>query len=308
MKKASAVLTMVVVSGTLLFAAGTREEIRDLPWRPAKPVTIIVPWEAGGSADQVTRLVAGILEEPLGERVFIQNQPGDSGSVGTQSAREARHDGYTWTAGVTSDLLDTIWDDWEFFLSVTDVAVVAVNVDTPYDTFDDLLAAFRTNPGQITVATSGELSAGYKAMEAVGKHAGVEYNHVAYEGGIPAATATVAGETEVVALLAVEEVDMLRDGKLRALAVLSDKPLEVRDYGEIPPITDWIGDFEPALDYFGILIQSDAPPEVIETIGILWDTYILGSEELADYAAGLGVVFDPCRGEEAKAKAIAADH
>jgi hypothetical protein len=97
---------------------------------------------------------------------------------------------------------------------------------------------------------------------------------------------------------------MLAGGKLRALAVLADKPLELKDYGTIPAVTEWIPDFEPAPNYFGIWVPKDAPKEVLDTFGKLWDTTIKNSQKLADYAAERGAVFDPYWGEEAKEKAL----
>jgi hypothetical protein len=77
------------------------------PWRngsPTSPSRIIVPWAAGGSTDQVTRVTAAELEKALGQKIVILNQPGASGSVGTKNAMEAPKDGYTWTAGGAKDL------------------------------------------------------------------------------------------------------------------------------------------------------------------------------------------------------------
>ncbi len=173
-------------------------------WKPRKPITVIVPWGAGGSTDQITRLAAGILEDPIGQKVVIVNQPGASGSVGTKSVLDAAHDGYTWASGAAADLgtykiqgmLDTTIQDWYLFLTVANIGVVAVNANAPYKTFDDLIAAFKAKPGQVTVATAGQVSAGRIAMESVRKLAGIEYKMVPYDGGNPAVIACVAGEPE----------------------------------------------------------------------------------------------------------------
>ena len=101
-----------------------------------------MPWAAGGSTDQVTRVTAAELEKALNQKVVIVNQPGASGSVGTKNALEAPKDGYTWTAGAAKDLgtykvlgmLDTSIKDWNLYLNVANVAVVGVNADTPYKT------------------------------------------------------------------------------------------------------------------------------------------------------------------------------
>ena len=115
-------------------------------WKPTKPITIIVPWAAGGSTDQVTRVTAAEIEKALGQKVVIVNQPGASGSIGTKNALEAPKDGYTWTAGAAKDLgtykvlgmLDTKIDDWVLFLNVANVSTLSVNPDTPYKTANEL--------------------------------------------------------------------------------------------------------------------------------------------------------------------------
>ena len=73
-------------------------------WKPTRPINLIVPWAAGGSTDQITRVTAAELEKALGQTIVIVNQPGASGSIGTKSAFDAPRDGYTWTAGAAQDL------------------------------------------------------------------------------------------------------------------------------------------------------------------------------------------------------------
>src|SRR5512134_1006081 len=103
-----------------LLAAGINAHAQ---WQPSKPITIIVPWAAGGSTDQVTRVTAAELEKHLNQKIVVLNQPGASGSVGTKNALEAPKDGYTWTAGGAKDLgtyqtlgmLDTSIKDWNLY-------------------------------------------------------------------------------------------------------------------------------------------------------------------------------------------------
>ena len=309
MRKLAIVLTILLAAGSFLYAT---PQVEEEGWQPNKPITIVVPWGAGGSTDQVTRVTAAELEGPLGQKVVIVNTPGASGSVGTNEAFMAPHDGYMWAAGAAADLgaypikdlLETTWDDWVLFLNVANVSVIAVGADEPYQTFDELMDAFKADPGQIAVATAGQLSAGHNAMEAIRAETGIEYKHVTYDGGNPAVIATVAGEAQVTSQLAVEEADMLRGGRLRALAVLDDKPLNLNGYGEIPAITEWIPAFQAAPNYFGIWVPADVPAEVLETMGEIWDTTIKDSEALAAYAADRGAVFDPSWGDTAFAKAM----
>jgi tripartite-type tricarboxylate transporter receptor subunit TctC len=283
-------------------------------WKPRKPITIIVPWGAGGSTDQITRLTAGILEPKLGQKIVIVNQPGASGSVGTNSVLQAPRDGYTWASGAAADLgtykiqgmLDTVIQDWTLFLSVANIQVFAVNASSPYKTMDDLLKAFKDRPGQIPVATAGQSSAGHIAIETLRKYTGITYKHVTYDGGNPAVIATVSGEAEVVPQLAVEEADMLRAGKLRALAVLDSKPLSIKGLADpIPPITKWIPDYKPGSNYFGIFLPPGTPDEVMYTLAKLWLEVVRTSEQIKTYALERGAVFDPSYGETAQKKAMA---
>lgn len=281
-------------------------------WQPAQPITIIVPWAAGGSTDQVTRVVAGELEEALGQKVVIVNQPGASGSVGTKSAWDAPHDGMTWAAGAASDLgtypvlgmLDTQLKDWALFLDVANVAVIGVNPDAPYQDVAQLLDAMKANPGQVSVATAGLSSAGHNAMEAIAQQTGVEYKHVTYDGGNPAVIATVAGETEVTTQLASEQAEMIRAGRIRPLAVIGTEPLELAGHGTIPPVTEWIPDISLATNYFGIWTPKDVPPEVLETMAAVWDDTIANSKVLKDYAADRGALFTPYHGDDAYERAM----
>jgi tripartite-type tricarboxylate transporter receptor subunit TctC len=301
---------LILAVGSGLAAAG-KSEVPAGMWKPNKPITVIVPWGAGGSTDQITRVCAGELEPFLGQKIVIVNQPGASGSVGTKNVLDAPRDGYTWASGASVDvavykvlgMLDTdIRKDWNIYLSIANLSLFAVNPNTPYNTFDDLLKAFKAKPGQVPVATAGQSSAGHIAMEVLRKYTGIEYKHVTYDGGNPAVIATVAGETEVVPQLASEAADMVRGKKLRPLAVLSDKPLNLKGYGEVPPISNWIKDFKTGPNYFGIFIPNGVPGEVIETMNKAWTEVIMKSQKVKDYAADRGAVFDPSFGKEAQDK------
>jgi tripartite-type tricarboxylate transporter receptor subunit TctC len=277
-------------------------------WKPTHPINLIVPWAAGGSTDQITRVVAAELEKPLGQTIVIVNQPGASGAIGTGSALEAAKDGYTWTAGAAQDLgayetlgaLKTRVTDWNLFLSVANVQVIAVPASSPYKDARALLEAMKAKPGQIKVATAGVTSAGHNAMELIAQATGVKYRHVTYDGGNPAVVATVAGETDVTTQLAVEEADMIRGKRLRPLATVSDKPLQLEGYGTIPPLSETIPGFKAPTNYFGIFVPKGVPEEVVETLDKVWKTTIASSEAVKKYAASRGALFAPATGEAAQ--------
>jgi tripartite-type tricarboxylate transporter receptor subunit TctC len=283
-------------------------------WKPNKPVTIIVPWAAGGSTDQVTRITAAELEKHLGQKVVIVNQPGASGSIGTKGAWEAPKDGSTWTAGAAQDLgvyralgmLDTNLSDWHLYLSVANVPVVGVNPATPYKSMKELLDAMKAKPGEITVATAGVTSGGHNAMEAIARAAGVKYRHVTYDGGNPAVVATVAGETQVTTQLAVEQAEMIRGKRLRPLATVSDKALEIEGYGSIEPVTRTLPGMRIPTNYFGVFIPKGVPPDVVNTVDRIWGDHVSRSEALKKYATSRGALFAPMSGQDAQKAAMPA--
>jgi tripartite-type tricarboxylate transporter receptor subunit TctC len=277
-------------------------------WKPTRPINLIVPWAAGGSTDQVTRVSAAEMEKVLGQTIVIVNQPGASGSIGTKSALDAPKDGYTWTAGAAQDLgsyetlgsLKTRISDWHLFLNVANIQVIGVNPKTPYNSAKELLDAMKAKPGQISVATAGVTSAGHNAMELISKVTGVKYRHVTYDGGNPAVVATVAGEADVTTQLAVEQADMIRGKRLRPLASVSDKPLELEGYGTIEPLSQTLPGFSAPANYFGIFIPKGVPDEVVKTVEKIWADNIVKSEALKKYAAGRGALFAPQYGEVAQ--------
>ena len=124
---------------------------QDYAWKPDRPVTIIVPWAAGGSTDQMARIVAAELEAELKQKFIVVNQPGASGSIGTKNALEAPKDGYTWAAGAATDvgtyrvlgLLDTGLKDWHMFFAVANLTAIAANPNAPFKDFGQLLEALK---------------------------------------------------------------------------------------------------------------------------------------------------------------------
>lgn len=282
-------------------------------WQPDRPINIIVPWGAGGSTDQVTRVTAPILAEALGAEVVVVNQPGASGAIGTQEVLNGPRDGYTWTANavanngtysVTGLVPDTKLDDWHIYLSVANVPVVSVPSDSEFQDFGQLLDAFRERGAEITVATAGVTSSGGTAIAGLGSTGDFQYRMITYDGGGPAAIATASGEAMVTTQLAVEQAELIRGGRLRALAVLSDEPLSMEGIEPIPPVTEWLPDYEVAPDYFGILIPRGVPDEVVATMDQVWEEHVMTSESLRTYAETNGAVFAPSFGEEARAAAM----
>ena len=287
---------------------------QDYSWQPDQPINIIVPWSAGGSTDQITRVVAPLIEEALGTTIVVVNQPGASGSIGTQTALDAPRDGYTWTANaiannatyaVTGLIEDTSIDDYRVYLHIANVPVVSVNPDSPYQTFDDFLAAMEGGGEDLTVATAGINSSGGMALAALreGAGEGADARAIAYDGGNPAVLAAASGEAQATTQLASEQAELIRAGRLRPLVALAPEPLEIEGIDPIPPITDYM-EMDVAPDYFGVFIPEGVPQEVYDTMDQVWQDAIMDAEVLRTYARERGATFDPAYGEAAREKAM----
>jgi tripartite-type tricarboxylate transporter receptor subunit TctC len=299
------VLTAALAAAMLIAAGPMAAEAQN--WKPTKPITIIVPWPAGGATDQVTRLTAKELEPALGTTVVVVNQPGASGSIGKKSVADGPKDGYTWTAGAPKQLgtykllglYDTDVKNWYLFLTVTNVPLVSVKPDATFKDMGELLAAMKARPNQISVGTAGATSSGHIAMEAIAQAAGVTYKHVTYDGGNPAVVSTVAGETMVTTQLASEQAEMIRGKRLRPLAVVGNVGIALGDY-KVDPVTKWVPKLPEVATHFGIIIPKGVPGDVIATLDKIWAERISKSEALQKYAAERGALFTPYYGEDAQ--------
>ncbi|MGK7864592.1 Bug family tripartite tricarboxylate transporter substrate binding protein [Falsiroseomonas sp. E2-1-a4] len=305
-------MTISITRRTLLAATGASLAAPSLVqaqagWRPDRPVTVIVPWAAGGSTDQMARIVATELEAALGQRFVVVNQPGASGSIGTRNALEAAKDGMTWAAGAAVDvgcykvlgLLDTQLKDWNLYFAVANVNVLVANPAAGFRDFGAALEALKARGPNTSVATAGVSSAGHNMMEAIRAATQVQYRHATYDGGNPAMIATVSGETPMGAVLLVEAAEMIRARRLVPLAVQSEQAVTLQGVGEIPSIRRWLPNVPAPLNYFGIWTPKGVPDNVITTMNQVWAEKIANSQRLKDYANQRAAVFAPLSGQNA---------
>ena len=304
--QAAAVTTATLATPSILRAQSAAA------WKPARAVTIVVPWAAGGSTDQCVRVIANELQSALGQSFVVVNQPGASGSIGTRTVLTGPHDGYSWASGAAADigcyrvlgLLDTGVDDWNLYLAIANVSVLCANPASPYKDFGALLKTLTGPQGStVAVATAGISSAGQLMMEMIRAATKAAYRHVPYDGGNPAVIAAVSGETPLVSSLLVEAGDMVKAKRLVPLVAIADKPVVLDGYGEIPPITKWIPGISAPLNYFGIWLPKDAPAGVHATMEQVWHDKIASSSLLADYAKRRAALFTPLSGEAARTEA-----
>ncbi len=274
-----------------------------------RPITLIVPWAAGGASDQTARVLAGEMEKTLGQKIAVVNQPGGSGSIGQKGVYDAKHDGYTWAGNadgsvVTYQTLGLLeypsHRDWHHYYAISTPIVICVPADSKINNPAELAAEMKKRPGQVKVASAGVGAGGHAAAEVFRKATGIEYKHIPYKGGYPAVVATVQGEVDTVMQLSLEVADMLRAKKLKALAVMSKEPLTISGYGEIPSVMKFIPNHQPLGYLFGLQIPRDIPEPAKLAIDAAFDKACQSEslKRLADQKACKAV---DIRGKEADA-------
>ncbi|HSK67866.1 MAG TPA: tripartite tricarboxylate transporter substrate binding protein [Candidatus Limnocylindria bacterium] len=279
---------------------------------PTKGITLIVPWNPGGSSDLIGRLLAADMEQTFGVKIAVVNTPGATGTIGMNDAILAPHDGYTLIANATPyshgvlGLADWAPKDWDFLAAYYVPGIIAVNKDSQFKTFDQLYQALKDRPGEVTGGTAGVGSTGYINMEVLKSADPVfgNYKHIGYTGGAAAVTATLAGEVDFTPQLSNEMIDLLRSGDLVALAALTEEDLvfEGLDY-TIPSIKNFLPEVEKILplgDAFGLMFPADVPQEAKDKLEA---AYLKATETQAakDFATLKGVIVTAHTLEESNA-------
>ena len=276
---------------------------------PSEPIQIVVPWAAGGATDAIMRILAAEVSGALEVPVTVVNQTGARGTVGTNAVMNAPADGYTWASGGVQDLgtyrvqglLETDLEDWHLFTVVLNAPVLSVGADSALNSPTDVAAFMNDNPGQFTVGTSGIPSTAYSAIQAFQSHVGGEFRAVAYDGDAPTMVAVVSGEVMATTQSGPGQAAMIKGGRVKPLAVLSDQPLVIEGVEDIPPVTQFYPDFSaPGVTIqVGVFLPEGVPQEVLDRLTQVWENEIANSEALQTYARENGSIFRPMHGEEA---------
>ncbi len=201
---------------------------------PDKPVTIVVPFPAGGSTDMVARAMAQQMGDKLGQNFVVDNRPGATGTLGAGAVKRAAPDGYTLLVSslgafvVAPHLLKSVpYDALKDFDYIT-VPVQAPNVlvaspGQKARTVKEVIAQLKANPGKVSFATSGNGSSDHLSAEVFWQQTGTEGLHIPYKGGAPAINDLLGGQVDFSFQNVNAVLQHIRAGKLHAIAVTGDK-------------------------------------------------------------------------------------
>jgi tripartite-type tricarboxylate transporter receptor subunit TctC len=237
---------------------------------PTKPVTLIVPWPAGGSTDIYFRKLGEVTARHLGQPLVIENKPGGSGMNGPATmAKTARPDGYTISQLAISafrvpHMQKVDWDPISDFTYIIGLAGytfgVVVRADSPFKTFSDLLTYARANPGKLSYATPGTGTSLHLAMEEIAAKAGVQFLHIPFKGYADGAIALMGGHV-MVQVDSTGWAKQVDSGAQRLLATLGDK----RTRWGAPTVKE-LGVDTVSNSPFGLVGPKGMPREVVKVL------------------------------------------
>jgi len=241
---------------------------------PAKPIKIVVPYPAGGSADLLPRIFAEKLNARWGQPVLIENRPGAGGNIGAEFVYRAEPDGYTLFASapgplvVNQNLYRKLALDPTQFVPVSIMAaipnVLLVNPGVPAKSVEELIAYAKANPGKLNYGSQGSGSTSHLTAELFKTAAGgLKITHVPYKGSAPAMTALLGGEIELMFDNLGITLPHIRSGKLRILAVGGEK--RVASLPEVPAMSEILPGFV-SVAWFGIVAPPKTPAPIAEKL------------------------------------------
>jgi tripartite-type tricarboxylate transporter receptor subunit TctC len=268
---------------------------------PERPLTLIVPWGAGGGTDATARIIGSLLEKEIGQPVNVVNRTGGSGVVGHQAISAAAPDGYT-IGLITVEIGMLHWQGLTDISGTSytpigmvnfDPAGLQVRADSPYKTANDLVAAIKANPGKFKASGTGQGGIWHLAIAGMLKDLKVDpaaAPWVPSNGAAPGLQDLVAGGVEIVPCSLPEARSLIDSGKVRSLAVMDDKPAAL--YPNVPTLKAATGSDWKIGAWRGIAAPKGLAPEARDKL-VAAIRKIAASKEYTDFMSsrGFGVVY-----------------
>ncbi|HKF11289.1 MAG TPA: tripartite tricarboxylate transporter substrate binding protein [Xanthobacteraceae bacterium] len=276
---------------------------------PTRPVRIIVPFAAGGPATVLAHVIAQPLTETFGQSFYVENLPTGASNVGTATAAKAPPDGYTLLIVTPSFVInpslyprltyDPIRDFKPVMLAVTSPHVLIVNPAFPANSLQELIALAKANPGKYSYASAGTGQSAQLAAELFKLAFGLDIVHVPFNGGAPAMNSTIGGHTPMAFNALPSAAALIKEGKLRALAVTSGA--RAPEFPDVPTLAEAGAPGQESLFFQGIVAPAGTPKEIVDQLYREIDK-ILARPEVKERLAAIGFAVTASSPEEFQAQ------
>jgi len=239
---------------------------------PARPITLIVPYAAGGGNDVMARIVAERMSRTLGQQIVIENKGGAGGSIATRQIAKAAPDGYTLGLGGTGThaINPTLYpnvgyDPRKDFAPVGLIAssalVVLVNTSVEAKSIGDLIALAKRESGKLNYASAGVGSGIHLGAELFATMAGIKLTHIPYKGSSPALTDLLGGHVAIYFSSLPPAIALVKQGRVRALAVTG--PKRAPNFPDLPTVAEAALPGYEAVLHYGIVAPAGTPRAII---------------------------------------------
>ena len=240
---------------------------------PSRPVKIIVPFPAGGTADVMPREIGEWLSRKWGQPVVVENRTGAAGNIGAEAVAKAEPDGYTLLSApppplvINQNLYPKLGFDPSEFVPIVIMGRVpnalVVNPKLPLNSVAEVIAYAKANPGKLTSATQGNGTTSHLTSELFQMMADVKFQHVPYRGSAPALTDLVAGSVDLMFDNLGVSLPLVKGGQLKLLGVAT--PKRMASLPDVPTIAETLPGFESAA-WFAIVAPPKTPQAVVDKI------------------------------------------
>jgi len=254
---------------------------------PSRPITMVVPWGAGGGTDATARIIASLLEKELGQPVTVVNRTGGSGVVGHSAIASAAPDGYT--IGVATVEIGMM--HWQGLTELTgasytpiglvnaDPAGVQVRADSPYKTVNELLAAIKANPGKLKASGTGQGGIWHLAIAGLLRDQKIDPATVPWvpsNGAAPGLQDMIAGGVDIAPVSLPESRALIDSGKVRSLAIMSEESSAL--YPNVPTLKKAVGSDWTMAAWRGIVAPKGIPADVRDKLAAAIKKIAAGKE------------------------------
>ena len=261
------------VFALLAFAVVCGQAVAQDAW-PTRPITIVVAWPPGGSVDTVARLVSEPLRARLQQPVLIVNRAGAVGTIGANAVAKAAPDGYTllMTIGaypITAALMDNlpynaVRDLTGISLIVRSPNMLVVRPDFPAKNLADLARLAKEAPGKYTYSTAGNGTTTHLMVAMFEQAAGVQLQHIPYQGGAPSLQAILSQQTDLNSAVTSTAAPMIEAGRLRPLAIIGEK--RSTQFPDVPTFAEQGYPKVRGDSWIGLFAPGGTPPAIVEAV------------------------------------------
>ncbi|RSF01615.1 Bug family tripartite tricarboxylate transporter substrate binding protein [Achromobacter aegrifaciens] len=277
---------------------------------PTQPIRWIVPYPAGGGTDVVARTVASGLEKPLGQTIVVENRPGAATIIGATAIAQAEANGYmvgtadSGTLAFNPSLYAKLSYDPSKFTYIGGIAkfplLLAVNVNSPFKTVDDVIQAAKKEPGKLSAASAGAGSPHHQARELFKQRTNANVLHVPYKGAAPAVQDLLGGQVDLMFIDLASGLPNVKAGKLRVLAAAT--PERVAALPDVPTMAEQGVPNFTAYAWQGLVGPAGLPEPVVKKLAADLEA-TLKSPAVSQKILDMGVIPMPMSSQEFKAYA-----